>query len=575
MRIERMPPRGTAGTDAGLGAAEDGAAEASFLSMIGDARTLMQENQGKNPAGGSRAESGREASEPCEVQAPAAVSIAVPVQPDCRIVPVRSEDPGTAAAECETMALPVTPPDSSMERRPANEKAGLEGPAVPGSMPGAGAKPVNDVPEIRGENAPVHGARGEAVSKIAAPKENPTARLEPSFRATPEPWNASGASPVKTEEPPPGANTRQAGPVAGGQEECPEPNKNQAQATAPPDQSSRGPVMDVLERILRIPLPKPQAPAARAGEPVPAMNPVPGAELPEEIPDSHPDHSRTVAQQKDASVSREGEIPEGGRKDTVPALFGTKDNGRPAGRARVVSGANNPNGGESDPEATACEPSERTDAFERISRQPSPGAELGADTRRENRSPERFHLPTPAVAVRAARTSALPAESAAKTAQPEAMALHEPDFLSKMAQHVQIQVRGGDGVVHIQLKPQILGRLEIRAETFAGGVRATIVTESQSVRDFLEQNIQALRQSFQDQGIRIERMQIMVADPSMSDHAAGGQSSHQPSADRGTESRQGRGREHGSPGGKEDLEPPTEQAPALSLRPHSTFHTVA
>jgi flagellar hook-length control protein FliK len=86
------------------------------------------------------------------------------------------------------------------------------------------------------------------------------------------------------------------------------------------------------------------------------------------------------------------------------------------------------------------------------------------------------------------------------------------DLINELAERIQVLLRDGKGEIRIQLKPEHLGKLEIRAESGGNGVIAHITAESGSVKNYLENNLHVLKQSFQDQGIKIDRIQVNVQD---------------------------------------------------------------
>lgn len=149
----------------------------------------------------------------------------------------------------------------------------------------------------------------------------------------------------------------------------------------------------------------------------------------------------------------------------------------------------------------------------------------------------------------------------------------DPDFLMQLAERIQTQLRAGENIVRIQLKPSTLGRLEIRAETSGSGVQATIFTESTGVKNLLEHNLQILQQSCQEQGLKIDRINIAVQEGLWNQHASSGQ--------HGARSGSGEHDNSGTPASYgdrleeagEELTLDTETLAALG--PHSTFHTIA
>lgn len=104
---------------------------------------------------------------------------------------------------------------------------------------------------------------------------------------------------------------------------------------------------------------------------------------------------------------------------------------------------------------------------------------------------------------RLAGSSQATGDAQAPTAQPK-------EFVFQLAEQIHVQVRNGRGVIRIQLKPESLGRMEIRAETTNAGVTARITAESSNVKTYLENNLHLLQQMLQEQGLRADRVHIMI-----------------------------------------------------------------
>jgi flagellar hook-length control protein FliK len=172
---------------------------------------------------------------------------------------------------------------------------------------------------------------------------------------------------------------------------------------------------------------------------------------------------------------------------------------------------------------------------------------------------------------RTAESGNLASESAAPaaTSQPR-------EFILQLADQIRVQVRDGKEEIRIQLKPDSLGRLEIKAETTLNGVTARITTESNNVKSYLENNLQFLQQTLQDQGLKIDRIHIVVQDAydsqspsgftSQFGHAGSGQNSREPQT-------------HAQSSGSSAMTPTDEMTvdPTtwLSLNPNNRFYTVA
>lgn len=186
----------------------------------------------------------------------------------------------------------------------------------------------------------------------------------------------------------------------------------------------------------------------------------------------------------------------------------------------------------------------------------------------KNPGTERLQESSPQLASVAGRLSAT---GNAKAAPPET-GLHSSDFITQIAERMQIQLRDGKGEIRIQLKPDSLGRLEIAAENTSHGVVARIVAESSTVKTYLEGNLHSLQQALQDQGLRVDRIQVTVQEnngfQSSSGHAGGpGQSG---SGNHG----KGNGRFTDNPENYPD-ELTVDVAAWIRLNPNSRFYTIA
>jgi flagellar hook-length control protein FliK len=85
-----------------------------------------------------------------------------------------------------------------------------------------------------------------------------------------------------------------------------------------------------------------------------------------------------------------------------------------------------------------------------------------------------------------------------------------PAFVFEVAERISTVVAGGRGEITIQLKPDEFGRMNIVAESGASGILARITTESASLKQYLESNLPVLQQALQDQGLKVERIDVLV-----------------------------------------------------------------
>ena len=164
----------------------------------------------------------------------------------------------------------------------------------------------------------------------------------------------------------------------------------------------------------------------------------------------------------------------------------------------------------------------------------------------------------------------------ASTPAAQSSTSQSPELYFQLADQIRIQLRDGKGEIRIQLKPDSLGRLEIRAENTGHGVTARISTDSGAVKSYLENNLQLLQQTLQDQGLKIDRIHIVVQDAfdskSFSGHTA--QFGHAGSGQNGKEPQPSSEKSSASHMNSID-ETGLDLASWLALNPNSSFYTVA
>ena len=98
--------------------------------------------------------------------------------------------------------------------------------------------------------------------------------------------------------------------------------------------------------------------------------------------------------------------------------------------------------------------------------------------------------------------------------QARGMNAPDPKFVFELAGRIHSQIQGGREVIRIQLQPEHLGRLEIRAESGRNGIIARIAAESMDVKRLLESNLQTLQQTLETRGLKIDRLHIIVEENS-------------------------------------------------------------
>jgi flagellar hook-length control protein FliK len=101
------------------------------------------------------------------------------------------------------------------------------------------------------------------------------------------------------------------------------------------------------------------------------------------------------------------------------------------------------------------------------------------------------------------RVDAAPASSA--PAAPDAARL-----VRDIAEQVGVLAGQGKSEFQIQLHPDTLGRLHMRLTLDDGGVTVRMHAESAEAKSMIESNLGQLKQSFQDQGVRVDHFTIDV-----------------------------------------------------------------
>jgi len=112
----------------------------------------------------------------------------------------------------------------------------------------------------------------------------------------------------------------------------------------------------------------------------------------------------------------------------------------------------------------------------------------------------------------------------------------DQEFVIELAGRIQSQIRGGREMIRIQLHPEELGRLEIRAESGRNGIIARIAAESVDVKKLLETNLQSLQQTLEARGLKVDRLHIIVEESTdASLFADGGRHGHAGTGPRNSE----------------------------------------
>ena len=122
-------------------------------------------------------------------------------------------------------------------------------------------------------------------------------------------------------------------------------------------------------------------------------------------------------------------------------------------------------------------------------------------------------------ALRDARSFAVPEASPGKHAEAAAAAkgrdtagaTFKTDVFDQIVQRAAMHVKSDQGEMRIDLKPEFLGHVRLQIVTDNQQVTVRIHTEFPMVRDMIESNIQQLKSDLQQQGLRVEQVEVAVA----------------------------------------------------------------
>ncbi|MBM3260016.1 MAG: flagellar hook-length control protein FliK [Candidatus Sericytochromatia bacterium] len=84
-----------------------------------------------------------------------------------------------------------------------------------------------------------------------------------------------------------------------------------------------------------------------------------------------------------------------------------------------------------------------------------------------------------------------------------------PALTRTLAAEVQEAVRTGPRSIRMTLKPEALGEVQLRVALVGGGVRATLHVDREDARDLLGRQLDQVRQTLVDQGIRVDRLEVV------------------------------------------------------------------
>lgn len=181
-------------------------------------------------------------------------------------------------------------------------------------------------------------------------------------------------------------------------------------------------------------------------------------------------------------------------------------------------------------------------------------------------------VPSPANASQVAAVTGPPQPPTAAAAAAPAPALQLPsgqvvaesELLGQVLGRLQVGARRESSSISMKLNPEELGELKLELLVEKDRVKALIVTQNQQVQEVLERHLPRLREALQQQGLKLEDLQVSV-DSRQQENSRGFFQQEQRTANPAHGAR----REAASPGGERSELPQTGAAPAaggLSIR---------
>jgi len=92
------------------------------------------------------------------------------------------------------------------------------------------------------------------------------------------------------------------------------------------------------------------------------------------------------------------------------------------------------------------------------------------------------------------------------------------EVINQLVETAKVIIGQDKSEMIIQLKPDHLGKLELKVVTEQGIVAAKFIAESQKVKEIIETNMQLLKDSLQKQGISIDSVSVQVGHDKQSEY---------------------------------------------------------
>lgn len=90
------------------------------------------------------------------------------------------------------------------------------------------------------------------------------------------------------------------------------------------------------------------------------------------------------------------------------------------------------------------------------------------------------------------------------------------DIVNQVVEKIKVTLSSDSTSMEMQLNPENLGKVNVSVVSKNGEMTATFVVENQLAKEALESQMTTLRESFNEQGIKVEAIEVMVAEQGLS-----------------------------------------------------------
>lgn len=87
----------------------------------------------------------------------------------------------------------------------------------------------------------------------------------------------------------------------------------------------------------------------------------------------------------------------------------------------------------------------------------------------------------------------------------------QDNVLDQIVKKVELDLKSGQTEMRMQLKPENLGEVQMKVVIEDGKLNAHFLTSTATAKEALEANVQQLKQSLQEQGVKVEKIAILLS----------------------------------------------------------------